>query len=99
MLNVHFYFFGMHGHRESEILGFLRRFRTLLKMALIDLDFQGHLGSKRSKSVNNRLVGTITRRVFELGLPNLHQMCILSPFRSLFKMVFIDPEPHGHFGF
>ena len=44
------------------------------------------------------LVCTITRRVFELRSPNLHQICILGPFRSLPKMVLIDLELQSHLG-
>ena len=73
-------------------------FRTLLKMVLIDLDLQGHLGSKRSKSTQNGLVRTITRHVFELGSPNMHQMCILCPCITLLKMVLIDLDFQGHLG-
>ena len=39
--------------------------RTLSKMALIDLDLQGHLGSKLSKSTENGLVHTITHHVLD----------------------------------
>ena len=72
--------------------------RTLLKMVLIDLDLQGHLGLKRSKSAKNRLVRTITHHVFKLGSPNLHKMCILGPSRTLLKMVLIDLDLQGHLG-
>ena len=72
--------------------------RTLLKMVLIDLELQGHLGSKTSKSTKNGLVRAITRRVFELGSPNLYKVCILCPFRTLLRMVLIDLDLHGHLG-
>ena len=72
--------------------------RALLKMVLIDLDLQGHLGSKLSKSTKNGLVHTITHHVFDLGSPNLHQMCILDLSRTLLKMVSIDLDLQGHLG-
>ena len=43
-------------------------------------------------------VRAITRHVFELGSPNLHQMCILGPSRTLLKMVLIDLDLEGHLG-
>ena len=61
--------------------------RTLLKMVLIDLDLQGHLGVKRPKLAQNGLVRTITLHAYELGSPNLHQICILGPSRTLWEMV------------
>ena len=72
--------------------------RTLFKMVLIGLDLQGHLGLKWPNSAKNGLVRTITRHDFKLGSPNLHQMCILGPFRTLLKMVSIDLDLQGHLG-
>ena len=43
-------------------------------------------------------VRAITHHVFELRSPNLHQMCILGPFRTLLKMVLIDLNLQGHLG-
>ena len=69
-----------------------------MKMVLIDLDLQGHLGLKRPKSAKNELVHVITHHAFGLGSPNLHQWCILGPPRTLLKMVLIDLDLQGHFG-
>ena len=49
------------GHMDLSTPDILGPFRTLLKMVMIDLDLQGHLGSKRSKSAKNGLVRAITR--------------------------------------
>ena len=76
-------------------LGFLH---NPVENDLIDLVLHGNLGSKRSKSAHNGLVRTITRHVFELGSPNLHQLCILGPSRTLLKMVSIDLDLQGHLG-
>ena len=86
------------GSPNLQRMCILGPFRTLLKTVLIDLDLQGHLGLKRSKSAKNGFVRAITRHVFELGSPNLHQMCILGPFRTLLKMVLIDLYLQGHLG-
>ena len=72
--------------------------RSLLKMVSIDLDLQGHLGLKRPKSAQNGLVTVITRHAFDLGSPNLHQMCILGPSRRLLKMVLIDLDLQAYLG-
>ena len=55
------------------------------KLVLIDLDLQGHLGLKRSKLVkkNPGIVHEITHHVFKLRSPNLPQLFILVPSRTL----------------
>ena len=70
--------------------------RSILKRVLIYLDLQGHLCLKQPKSVKNGLVTAITRHAFKLGLPNLHQIGILQPSRSLMKMGLIDRDLQGH---
>ena len=72
--------------------------RTVLYMVVFDLDLQGHLGLKRSKSAQNGLVRVITHHALDLGSQNLHQMCITEPSRSLLKMVLIDLDLQGHLG-
>ena len=67
--------------------------QTLLKMALVDLDVYA---LKQSKLVENGLFCVITRHAFDLGSPNLHQMCILGPSRTLLKFVLIDFDLQGH---
>ena len=94
-INRHVFELGSTNIHQMCVLG---SSRTLWKMVLIDLDLQGHLGSKLSKSAKNGLVRVITRHVFELGSPNLHQMCTLGPFRNLLKIVLIDLELQGHLG-
>ena len=59
-------------------------------MVLLELDLQGHLDANRSKFALNGFVRTITCRVFKLGSPNLHPICILGFSRSLLEMVLID---------
>ena len=63
-----------------------------------DLDLQGHLGSKLSKSAKNGLVRTITYEGLKLGSPNLAIRCIMG--RSLMElyMVGFDLDLQGHFG-
>ena len=72
--------------------------RSLLNMVLIDLDLQGHLGLKLPKLAQNGLVTAITRHAFMVESPNLHQMCILGPSRTVLKMVMIDLDLQGHLG-
>ena len=61
--------------------------RTLLKMVLIDHDLQGHLDVKTTQIREKQAFGAITRHVFELGLPNLHQFYIMGLSKTLLKMV------------
>ena len=49
-------------------------------------------------SVHFWLVCAITRKVFNLSSPNLHQLCILSTYRLLSKMGSIDLDLPGHSG-
>ena len=72
--------------------------RTVLYMVVFDLDLQGRLGRKRSKSAQNGLVRAMTHHALDLGPPNLHQMCIIGPSRTLLKMVLIDLDLQGHLG-
>ena len=51
-----------------------------------------------SPSVHFWLVCAITRQVFNLSSPNLHQLCILSTYRLLSKMGSIDLDLPGHSG-
>ena len=61
-------------------------------MVLIDLDLQGHLGSKRSKS-KNVFVSAITRPVFKFA-PNVYLRSLQDPI----KMVLIDFVLPVHLG-
>ena len=70
--------------------------RTLSKIVLIDLDLQGHLGSKLSKSAKNGLVRTITLVGLKLGSLNLAITCIMGRSRTGSYMVGFDLE--GHLG-
>ena len=49
-------------------------------------------------SVHFWFVCAITRQVFNLSSPNLHQLCILSTYRLLSKMGSIDLDLPGHSG-
>ena len=50
-------------------------------MEIFDLDIQSHLGLKRSKSVKNGLVHTISFEGLKPGLPNLPIRCIMGRSR------------------
>ena len=73
-------------------------YRTGLYMVVFDTDLQGHFGLKLSKSAQKELVRTITLHAFELGSPDLHQICILGLSRTLLKMVLIERDIQGHLG-
>ena len=72
--------------------------QMVLYMAVFDLDLQGHFGLKLSKSAQKELVRTITLHAFELGSPDLHQICILGLSRTLLKMALIERDIQGHLG-
>ena len=67
--------------------------RTLLKMVLIDLDIQGHLGAKSVIISKKCAFCAITHHYLELGSSNLQQLCIVEPSKALLKMVLIDLDP------
>ena len=70
----------------------------VLKMEVIDPDFQGHFGHFNSIFLEIRLVHTITHHRFGLESPNLHQMCTLGYARWVLKMEVIDLDLQGNFG-
>ena len=70
----------------------------VLKIEVIDLDFQGHFGHFDLEFEEIRLVRMITRHRFELESPNLQQACILGYSRQDLKIEVIDPDLQGHFG-
>lgn len=59
--------------------------RTLLKMSLIDLDFQCHFEILLMDFHKMELVRTITGQEVEVETALLHRMCILIPSRTLLK--------------
>ena len=67
-------------------------------MTEFDLDLQGHLGSKRSKSSKNGLVRAITFEGLKLGSPNMANRCILGRSRMGLYMVGFDLDLQGHLG-
>ena len=56
------------------------------------------MGLKHFKLAKNGLVSAISRHMFELESPNLHQLCILESTKTLLKMVLIDLDLQGHLG-
>ena len=74
--------------------------RMGLYMVGFDLDFQGHLGSKRSKSARNRLFRTITFEGIglKLGSPNLVIRCTMGRSQMGLYMVGFDLDLQGHLG-
>ena len=69
-----------------------------LYMVEFDLDLQGHLGSKQSKSAKNGLVRTITFEGLKLGSPNLGIRCIMGRSQMGLYMVEFDLDLQGHLG-
>ena len=65
-------------------------------MVGFDLDLQGHLGAKLSKSAKNGLFRTITFKVLKLGSPNLAIRCIMGRDRMGFYMIGFDLDLQGH---
>ena len=63
-----------------------------LYMVGFDLDLEGHLGSKLSKSTENRLVCTITFEGLKVLLPNLGIRCIMGRSRLGLYIVGFDSE-------
>ena len=70
--------------------------RLVLKMEVIDLDLQVHLGHFDLKFLEIWLVCMITCNGFELESPNLHQICILGFSLLLLKMEVIDLDLQCH---
>ena len=66
-----------------------------LYMAEFDLDLQGHLASKRSKSAKNELVRTITFEKSNLGSPNWTSRCITDRSQLGLYMVEFDLDLQG----
>ena len=69
-----------------------------LYMVGFDLNLQGHLGSKRSKSAKNGLVRAITFKGLKLGSPNLAIGCIMGRSWMGLYMVGFDLDIQGHLG-
>ena len=67
-------------------------------MVGFDHDFQGHLGSKLSKSAKNGLVRTITFEGLKLGSPNVVIRCIIGRSQMGLYMVGFDLDLQGHLG-
>ena len=72
--------------------------RMGLYMVGFDLDLQGHLGSKRSKSAKNGLVHIITLVGLKLGPLNLAIRTIVVISRMGLYMVGFDLDLLGHLG-
>ena len=72
--------------------------RSQMYMVGFDLDLQGHLGSKLSKSAKNWLVRTITSEGLKLGSPNLAIRCIMGGSRMGLCMVGFDLDLQGNLG-
>ena len=66
-------------------------------MEVTDLNLQGYFENYDLKFKEIRLVRTITRHIFELESPSLHQTCILGYSRLVLKMEVIDLDLQGHF--
>ena len=76
----------------------LGRSQMGLYMVEFDLDLQGHLGSKLSKSAKNRLVRIITLVALKLGSLNLAIRSILGISQMGLYMVGFDFDLQGHSG-
>ena len=67
-------------------------------MGDLDLHLQGHLALKHSKLGHFGLVRTISQKVLDGILPNLHRICILPSFQHLLNMGDLDQHLQGHLG-
>ena len=67
-------------------------------MGDLGLQLQGHLALKHSKLGHFGLVRTISQKVFDGILPNLHSICILPRFQHLLIMGDLDLHLQGHLG-
>ena len=59
---------------------------------------RGYVVASVCPSIHFWLGCAITRHIFNLWAPNLHQLCILSTYRLLSKMGSIDLDLPGHSG-